>query len=171
VIAFVKTVTPIPTRWSRLPCEEICSPHLRLEESKVLNGLFGKKEKAVPLSIMHVDDDSALARYVVKLLEEHGYLVHTAGSGEEALKLLDQISMPNVLIVDFKLPDINGKQFVEHVRVRFGRTNVPPVLLLTAAHDGEATANRLQVDDYLPKPFDSEDLLEHIASLLNRTTQ
>jgi DNA-binding response OmpR family regulator len=136
----------------------------------VINGLFGKKEKAVPSSILHVDDDTALARYVLKLLEEQGYIVHTAGTGEEALKLLDQISMPNVLIVDFKLPDINGKQFIEHVRVRFGRTNVPPVLLLTAAEDGEATANRLQVEDYLPKPFDSEDLLEHVAKLLNKAT-
>jgi DNA-binding response OmpR family regulator len=136
----------------------------------VINGLFGKKEKPAPLSVLHVDDDSALARYVVKLLEENGYVVHSAGSGEEALKLLDQITMPNVLIVDFKLPDINGKQFVEHVRVRFGRGKVPPVLLLTAAHDGEAAANRLQVEDYLPKPFDSEDLLEHIALLLNKTT-
>lgn len=136
----------------------------------MINGLFGKKEKAVPSSILHVDDDTALARYVLKLLEEQGYIVHTAGTGEEALKLLDQISMPNVLIVDFKLPDINGKQFIEHVRVRFGRTNVPPVLLLTAAEDGEATANRLQVEDYLPKPFDSEDLLEHVAKLLNKAT-
>jgi DNA-binding response OmpR family regulator len=136
----------------------------------VINGLFGKKEKPVPSSILHVDDDTALARYVLKLLEEQGYIVHTAGTGEEALKLLDQISMPNMLIVDFKLPDINGKQFIEHVRVRFGRTSVPPVLLLTAAEDGEAAANRLQVEDYLPKPFDSEDLLEHVAKLLNKAT-
>jgi DNA-binding response OmpR family regulator len=73
-----------------------------------------------------------------------------------------------MFIVDFNLPDMNGQQFIEQVRLRFGRADVPPVLLLTAAQGGEAAANHLQVEDYLPKPFDNDDLLIHIGGLLKK---
>jgi CheY-like chemotaxis protein len=130
------------------------------------NRFFGKKEKAPASSVLFVDDDVALTVFIGKLLNDEAYIVHTANSGEAALKLLDQISLPDVFIVDFTLPDMDGQQFIEYIRLRFGRTDLPPVLLLTAAPEGEATANLLQVEDYLPKPFDNDDLLAHIANLL-----
>jgi CheY-like chemotaxis protein len=133
-----------------------------------VNRIFGKKEKAPASSVLFVDDDAALTVFIVKLLADEAYNVHTANSGEEALQLLEHIALPDVFIVDFTLPDMNGQQFVEQIRLRFGRTDLPPVLLLTAALEGEAAANQLQVEDYLPKPFDNDDLLEHIANLLKK---
>jgi CheY-like chemotaxis protein len=144
------------------------SPHLKLEEGSVVNRIFGKKEKAPVSSVLFVDDDAALTVFISKLLQDEAYNVHTANSGNEALQLLDHIALPDVFIVDFTLPDMNGQQFVEQLRLRFGRTDLPPVLLLTAALEGEAAANHLQVEDYLPKPFDNDDLLEHIGNLLKK---
>jgi DNA-binding response OmpR family regulator len=63
---------------------------------------------------------------------------------------------------------MDGQQFIAQLRIRFGRTDLPPVLMLTAAPDGEAAANLLHVEDYLPKTFDNDDLLEHIGNLLKK---
>jgi DNA-binding response OmpR family regulator len=128
---------------------------------------FRKSETAKISSVFLIDDDAAVVQFIVKILEDQGYVVHTASNGVKALTLLDEVPLPDVFVVDFTLPEMNGQQFIENARVRFGRVALPPVLLLTAAKEGEATANLLQVEDYLPKPFNSEQLLEHIKVLIS----
>ncbi len=127
----------------------------------------GKRNKQY--SVMLVEDDVPIAQVIQELLQDDGYAAHVAHTAEEALKLLESIPLPSVFVVDYMLPDMNGRQFIESIRVRFGHNQLSPVLMLTASKEGESIANELQITDYLPKPFDNVVLLDHIAKLAKRT--
>jgi CheY-like chemotaxis protein len=118
--------------------------------------------------ILVVEDDQAVRQTLVDILEEEGYKVWSAMDGEQALKLLDRMGMPHAIIIDLMMPNMNGLEFVERARVRYGHHSFPPSLLLTAARQGEATANGMEVADYLPKPFEHDDLLHHVWHLVDK---
>ncbi len=132
--------------------------------------LFSRRESAAAYSVCIVGEDATVVPMVHTLLENQGYTVYTASNGEAALQLLDQIPLPDAIIVDLSVSGMNGQEFIENARLRFGRTALPPVLLLTDTQDGEATANLLEIEDYLPKPFDDDVLLGHIKRLFASAT-
>jgi DNA-binding response OmpR family regulator len=131
--------------------------------------LFSNNKQPADYRIMIVDDDEAIRETVHAILADEGYQVFMAYNGDEAIKLLDELNpAPDALIVDLLMPGMNGKEFIERARVRFGRVALPPVLLLTGAKQGEAEANGLEIDDYLPKPFEHDILLQHVYTLIER---
>jgi CheY-like chemotaxis protein len=131
----------------------------------MLKGLFNRKDSA-NRSLLIVDDDPAVRQMLVQILKGEGYAVQTASNGREALKVLEQGSLPNAMILDLMMPDMKGDEFLEKARIRFGRSKLPPVLFLTGSKQGEARANSLEAEDYLPKPFDSDSLLQHVRRLV-----
>jgi CheY-like chemotaxis protein len=131
----------------------------------MLKGLFGRKEIA-DRSLLVVDDDPAVRQMLVQILQQEGYTVKTASSGREALRALEQGTLPNALILDLMMPDMRGDEFLEKARIRFGRDRLPPVLFLTGSKEGESRANVLEAEDYLPKPFDSENLVRRVRHLV-----
>ena len=132
----------------------------------MLQRLFSNNKKTSDYTILVVDDDQPVREAIADNLQEEGYAVLSAMNGEDALRLLHEKSLPAVMIVDLMMPEMDGKEFVARARVRFGHNSLPPILLLTAARHGEVTANVIEADDYLPKPFDVDDLLHHIWSLI-----
>ncbi len=136
----------------------------------MFNRLFNRHESAAAYSVCIVGEDATIAQMVHTLLENQGYTVHPASNGEAALQLLDQIPMPDAIIVDLSMSGMNGQEFIENARLRFGRAALPPVLLLTDPQDGEATANLLEIEDYLPKPFNDDVLLGHVKRLFAPAT-
>jgi DNA-binding response OmpR family regulator len=138
-------------------------------ENNVIKNLFRRNDTTETHTVFILDDDLAVSKFIVKLLEEQGYTVHAVSTGAEGFTLLNEIDLPDALIIDFTLPDMTGQQFIESLRVRVGRTALPPILLLTASEEGESVANQLQVSDYLPKPFNNEKLLSHIKGMLEKS--
>src|SRR5579864_5090181 len=130
--------------------------------------LFSGPQPPPKHTVFILEDDVPIADVIGELLEDEGYNVNVANTAEEALKLLETVPMPDTFVVDYMLPDMNGRQFIESIRVRFGQRKLPPVLMLTASKEGEAIANALQLIDFMPKPFDNAELLEHIAKLVKR---
>jgi len=130
--------------------------------------LFSSPARRPKHTIFIVEDDVPIADVIRELLDDEGYNVHVANTAEEALKLLETVPMPDTFVVDYMLPDMNGRQFIESIRVRFGQRKLPPVLMLTASKEGESIANALQLTDFMPKPFDNTDLLDHVAKLVKR---
>jgi CheY-like chemotaxis protein len=128
--------------------------------------LFGNNRKSSDYRIMVVDDDQPVRQTIVDILEDEGFHVIAANSGDEALRMLDQAALPDAIIVDLMMPIMDGQEFIRRSRVRFGRTTFCPILLLTAARHGEKTANEIEVEDYLPKPFDQDSLLHHVSTLI-----
>jgi CheY-like chemotaxis protein len=134
----------------------------------MFNWLFNNDKKTSDYRIMVVDDDDPVRQTIVDILEEEGFKVIAASSGQDALALLDTMDLPDVVIVDLMMPTMDGKEFISRSRVRFGRTTFCPILLLTASLEGEKAANAIEVQDYMPKPFQHEDLLRHISNMINK---
>jgi DNA-binding response OmpR family regulator len=134
----------------------------------MLQRLFSNNRKASDYTIFVVEDDQPVREAISENLQEEGYAVVSAMNGEEALRLLDGMSLPAAMIVDLMMPDMDGKEFVARARVRFGHNSLPPILLLTAARHGEVAANIIDVDDFMPKPFDVEELLHHLWHLIEK---
>jgi two-component system response regulator MprA len=122
----------------------------------------------VSARLLVVDDDDNLLRMLRRGLGFAGYSVRVAPSGEAALRLALE-EEPDLIVLDVMLPEpLDGLEVAR--RLRAGGCDVP-LLMLTAR---EKLADKMAgfasgADDYLPKPFDFEELLARIASLLRRS--
>jgi two-component system KDP operon response regulator KdpE len=107
--------------------------------------------------ILVVDDEQSIQRALKRNLIAGGYEVQVAGSGAEALAILDQ-GMPDLILLDLCLPgDISGLQVCERVREE---SSLPPIIVLSARSEEKmkVQAFDLGADDYLTKPFGNEEL-------------
>jgi two-component system response regulator MprA len=122
----------------------------------------------VPTRVLVVDDDENLLRMLRRGLGFAGYTVRIAPDGETALRLVLE-DEPDLIVLDVMLPEpLDGLEVMR--RLRAGGSDVP-VLMLTAR---EKLADKMAgfasgADDYLPKPFDFEELLARVAALLRRS--
>ncbi len=117
--------------------------------------------------ILIVEDETALAHLIERVLREEGYATHTEFSGEAALAMV-MASEPDCIVLDVGLPDIDGLHVCSLLRERGFRT---PIIILTAR---DAVPDRVRgldsgADDYLVKPFSFDELLARIRAHLRRT--
>ena len=115
--------------------------------------------------ILVVDDDDRIRNLLKRFLQERGYRVSTAPNADKALSTLNSLAF-DLLVLDVMMPGMNGFELTEAVRKR-GDT---PILLLTARGDAEDRIKGLSLgaDDYLPKPFEPEELVLRINAILRR---
>ena len=116
--------------------------------------------------ILLIEDEARLAATIKRGLEEEGFVVDVAGDAVRGADLALGHAY-DLCIVDWRLPEGDGKTLVERLRREGQRT---PVLMLTALGDVEHRVAGLKAgaDDYLPKPFDFEELVARINALLRR---
>ena len=118
--------------------------------------------------ILVVEDEQHLAFGIKFNLEAEGYTVTTAGDGPTALDLLSTATPPiELLVLDLMLPGMSGYAVCEEIRAKGDHT---PVVMLTARTLVEDRIRGFDAgtDVYLQKPFDLEELLSVIRSLLSR---
>ena len=119
--------------------------------------------------ILIVDDDPDIRDVLRITLEAEGYQVLEAGDGEEALQVIRQ-SGPHLLIVDFVMPRLNGREVCAVLKKDLLLRHLP-IIMLTGK--GE-TADKVQgmeagADDYVVKPFEPKELLVRVRTLMRRT--
>ena len=119
------------------------------------------------MRILIVDDDPALLGQLQKILENQRYIAETAIDGEAALDKLFETPF-DAVILDIMMPKIDGLTVLEQARKAGIDT---PVLMLTAKGDVTDRIKGLDLgaDDYLAKPFSSEELLARLRALLRRS--
>jgi two-component system, OmpR family, response regulator len=120
------------------------------------------------LRLLVVEDDPAIASFLVKGLKEAGFAVDEAGNGGTALDMAS--SEPyDLAVVDLMIPGLDGLALIEEMRRR--RLNVP-VIILSAKRSVDDRVRGLQAggDDYLTKPFAFEELLARVQALIRRST-
>jgi DNA-binding response OmpR family regulator len=115
--------------------------------------------------VLVVDDDPDIVDAVGEALEHDGYLVETATDGATALKRVLE-APPDLIVLDVRMPNLNGWEFCEIVR-RQSHTRDVPVLFLTACSEvrDQITAMQVGGSDHLAKPFRLDVLREKVRSL------
>ncbi len=118
--------------------------------------------------LLLVDDDPNLILLVKDYLEYQGYQVTTARNGREALKLLETM-VPDMIICDIMMPEMDGYAFVEKVR-QDDRISWIPVMFLSAKGQSHNRVKGLDTgaDLYMAKPFEPEELVAQIRSSLRQ---
>ena len=116
------------------------------------------------MRVLVVEDEDRIASFLDKGLTAHGYAVRRAATGAEALDDATT-DLVDIAILDLGLPDIDGL----HVLSRWRTKGMDaPVIVLTARDrlDDRVTGLNLGADDYIPKPFDFEELLARVRARL-----
>jgi CheY-like chemotaxis protein/CBS domain-containing protein len=113
---------------------------------------------AKPRLVMIVDDDAAVREDYAELLREEGYQVLTAANGLEALDQLQAVRTPSLILLDLKMPVMDGWQLHERL-ARDPQLGKVPVVLLSGSSDVFEEASRMSADDFLLKPVPVRELL------------
>ena len=123
----------------------------------------------MPEQILIVEDDLAMSAGIRDVLEMHGYRVQLAENGVEGLKTLESFT-PDLIISDIMMPEMDGFEFLEHVRRRSEWATVPFIFLTAKGQRPDIrTGKQLGADDYLVKSVDLEDLLVVVRAKLDRS--
>ena len=118
------------------------------------------------MPILLVEDDHALAIGLQRALQNYGLAVNHVATGAAALAAIET-DPPEIVVLDIGLPDIDGLTVLRRLRINHPEL---PVLLLTArtSLDDKVAGLDSGADDYLPKPFDMEELLARLRVLQRR---
>src|SRR5262245_16200304 len=115
--------------------------------------------------VLVVEDDTNAGRMLAKLLREDGYDVEVAEDGPTAVRRLGAQPAPDVLIVDYRLPHLDGLAVA-----RFARQTLPDALIVMATSYPEVVAQRLRAENadaiLMPKPLAYHELTRHLAAAL-----
>lgn len=115
------------------------------------------------MRILLAEDEKALSRAVIKLLEKNNYSADAVYNGEDAFEYLESGNY-DVLVLDIMMPKTDGITLLKRIRAS---GNQIPVIILSAKSEIEDRVKGLDcgANDYLPKPFDSRELLARIRAV------
>ena len=121
------------------------------------------------MRLLFAEDEKALSKAIVKILEKNNYSVDAVYDGEEALAYLE-MGTYDAAVLDIMMPKMDGITVLKKIRSEGNRI---PVLMLTAKSEIEDRVLGLDsgANDYLPKPFDSRELLARIRSITRSKTE
>lgn len=122
------------------------------------------------MRVLLVEDEERVASFIAKGLEGAGYVAELARTGEEALAHVGANGPVDLILLDVGLPGIDGFDVLAEIRKTDQTT---PVIMLTARSDVPSRVRGLDLgaDDYLPKPFDFDELIARIRAQLRHAHQ
>jgi len=114
--------------------------------------------------IMVCDDDQGILDVLQMLLESEGFTVFTEINSTNLIKQI-QVDEPDLILLDLWMPLLSGDQVLKAIRSTQGVKNLP-VIVLSASVDGDDIAADAGANDFVAKPFDLDDIVSKINSLL-----
>ena len=121
----------------------------------------------MPKTVLIVDDEPNIVVPIEFLMEQNGYSVLTAGSGEEALEIIAKYE-PDLVLLDIMLPGVDGYEVCEIIRLNPEWQKMKIIFLTAKGRDVDmAKGMVLGADAYIIKPFSNVDILENVRKLLD----
>jgi len=108
--------------------------------------------------VLVVDDNEDILSLLALILEGEGYRVETAADGREGLEAVGR-GMPDLILLDMKMPVMDGWEFAREYRAKYDRGGAP-IVVLTAAADAKKYAGEIGAAAWIGKPFDLDALLD-----------
>jgi two-component system sensor histidine kinase/response regulator len=122
-------------------------------------------------TILVVEDDESMLEILALLLQDEGYRVLLASSGETALTLMQQ-EKPDLIVSDVTMPGMDGFDLYEHILGRGEWARIPFIFLTARGQRADVRKGmELGADDYLVKPFEPEELLNAVKVRLERAAE
>lgn len=120
------------------------------------------------LKVLVVEDNVELKVYIYNSLSDR-YEVRDASNGKEALNVISSGWIPDMIVTDLMMPEMDGIELVNHIRNDFSTSHIP-VIMITAKHedDTQVKAMKYGADGYIAKPFTMELLTARIDNMLDR---
>ena len=116
-------------------------------------------------SILVVEDEPAIRLVVAEVLRDDGYEVREACDGIEGLRALEEWT-PDLVVLDVTMPRLDGRGFRREQRALVGPAANVPVILVTGAHLTEQVLAEFEAESLLKKPFELDELVALVASLV-----
>jgi two-component system response regulator ArlR len=118
--------------------------------------------------VLIVEDDEGISDFVKAELEHEGFETKVAEDGRKALELFESFN-PDLILLDVMLPQLSGLEVLRRIR----KTSSVPVIMVTARGETYDRVNGLDAgaDDYLPKPFEIEELLARMRAVIRRSSK
>ncbi len=117
-------------------------------------------------TILVVDDEPNITQLLKLYLSRSGFQVETAASGEEALRKTRALR-PDLIVLDLKLPDIDGLEVCRRVRAE---SDIPLIMLTARDEDIDRIVGlEMGADDYITKPFNPREVLARVRAVLRRS--
>ena len=128
--------------------------------------VVAEQEEEVPKRILAIDDGVEIIQLISMLLSANGYEVDVALGGREGL-LHAMKQMPDLILLDYMMPDKDGIEVLQELRCLPGYEDLP-VIMLTAQAQGDVIqrAMKLNVAEYVLKPFELTGLLQRIQKYI-----
>lgn len=118
--------------------------------------------------ILVVDDEPQIIRVMRQILSAHAYEIRTASDGEAGFELFNDFQ-PDLVITDLQMPNVNGLELCHKIR----QISEVPIIILSVKNDEKTIVEALDngADDYVAKPFSSNELLARVRAGLRRISQ
>ena len=116
-----------------------------------------------------IDDEKEICELLKITLESRNYNVQTGLNGEEALSMIKK-KKPDLLILDLKMPKMNGYEVINHLKSADDTAGIP-IMVLTSLTQGSKKKDEewkasLKVQDFITKPFEPLDILKRIQTII-----
>jgi two-component system cell cycle response regulator CtrA len=136
-------------------------------QKKVLRTLQQKTEEKIKMRVLMIEDDAACAQSIELMLKTEGFNVYTTDLGEEGVDLAKLYDY-DIVLLDLNLPDISGFEVLRQIRVAKVST---PVIIVSglAGIEDKVKGLTLGADDYLTKPFHTDELVARIRAITRRS--
>ena len=116
--------------------------------------------------LLLADDSITIQKVVELILTDEGFDIRTTSNGEEALAAIPSFK-PDVILADIEMPRINGYQLCERIKIDPSMRGIP-IILLSGAFEpiDEKLARQVNADDFIIKPFESQELINKVNAVL-----
>lgn len=134
--------------------------------SQIMKNLFRSQNTKKNLNILLVEDDESLSEILTELFSDEGYRIRCIGGTEDILPLIDQFR-PDLVLLDYVLPKVNGGELCSQIKKHRDFCNIP-VIIYSAFSRVLLSLGDYGCDVFMEKPFDLDELIGKIEKLTAR---